>query len=49
MLPRAGAVTLIIQLTFYGDTGLRFWSSIIYAGASITDVLDGWLARRKEL
>ncbi|MGC4116436.1 MAG: CDP-diacylglycerol--glycerol-3-phosphate 3-phosphatidyltransferase [Myxococcales bacterium] len=46
---RVLVIPFFILLTFYGDPVSSFWSAIIYAGASITDVLDGWLARRKNL
>ncbi|HEY3449396.1 MAG TPA: CDP-diacylglycerol--glycerol-3-phosphate 3-phosphatidyltransferase [Myxococcales bacterium] len=46
---RVLVIPVFILLTFYGDPVSSFWSAIIYAGASITDVIDGWLARRKNL
>ena len=48
-LGRVLVIPIFIQLTFYGDPLSSFWSAVIYATAAITDVVDGWLARRKNL
>ena len=48
-MARVLVIPVFILLTFYGDPVSSFWSAIIYGGASITDVVDGWLARRKNL
>jgi len=48
-MARVLVIPVFILLTFYGDPVSSFWSALIYAGASITDVVDGWLARRKNL
>ena len=46
---RVLVIPIFILLTFNADPLSSFWSAVIYAGASITDVVDGWLARRKNL
>jgi CDP-diacylglycerol--glycerol-3-phosphate 3-phosphatidyltransferase len=46
---RVVVIPFFILLTYYGDPVSSFWSAIIYTAASITDVVDGWLARRKGL
>lgn len=46
---RVLVIPVFILLTFYGDPVSSFWSAIIYGAAAVTDVLDGWLARRKNL
>jgi CDP-diacylglycerol---glycerol-3-phosphate 3-phosphatidyltransferase len=46
---RVVAIPFFILLTFNADPLSSFWSAGIYTAASITDVVDGWLARRKGL
>lgn len=46
---RVAVIPFFVLLTYYGDPISSFWSAVIYALASITDVIDGWLARRKNL
>ncbi|HCF62587.1 MAG TPA: CDP-diacylglycerol--glycerol-3-phosphate 3-phosphatidyltransferase [Myxococcales bacterium] len=42
-------IPAFILLTYWADPVSSYWSAVIFAGASITDVIDGWLARRKGL
>jgi CDP-diacylglycerol--glycerol-3-phosphate 3-phosphatidyltransferase len=46
---RVAAIPVFILLTYYADPVSSYWSGVIYAGAAITDVIDGWLARRWNL
>jgi CDP-diacylglycerol--glycerol-3-phosphate 3-phosphatidyltransferase len=46
---RVAVIPVFVLLTYYGDPISSFWSAVIYALAAITDVIDGWLARRKNL
>ncbi len=46
---RVAVIPVFVLLTYYGDPISSFWSAIIYALAAVTDVIDGWLARRKNL
>lgn len=46
---RVLVIPVFILLAYYGDPISSFWSAMIYAAASITDFVDGWLARRKNL
>ncbi len=46
---RIAIIPLFILLAFHGDPLSSFWSAVIYAIAAFTDLLDGWLARRKGL
>lgn len=48
-MARVLVIPFFVLLTFYGDPVSSFWSAAIYTAASITDVIDGWLARRKNL
>jgi CDP-diacylglycerol--glycerol-3-phosphate 3-phosphatidyltransferase len=42
-------IPFFILLTYYGDPMSSYLSAVIYAAAAVTDVVDGWLARRKNL
>lgn len=46
---RVAVIPVFILLTYYGDPVSSYWSAFIYAGAAVTDVIDGWLARRWNL
>ncbi len=46
---RVAVIPFFILLTYYGDPMSSVWSAVIYALAAITDVVDGWLARRRNL
>jgi CDP-diacylglycerol--glycerol-3-phosphate 3-phosphatidyltransferase len=48
-MARIVVIPFFILLTFYGDPISSFWSAVIYAAAAISDVLDGELARRRNL
>ncbi|NOZ31737.1 MAG: CDP-diacylglycerol--glycerol-3-phosphate 3-phosphatidyltransferase [Alphaproteobacteria bacterium] len=45
-LARITAIPLIVGLMFAGEDGLRWLAVALFAGAAITDFLDGYLARR---
>ncbi|MGI5864753.1 MAG: CDP-diacylglycerol--glycerol-3-phosphate 3-phosphatidyltransferase [Myxococcales bacterium] len=48
-IARILVIPAFILLTYWADPVSSYWSAVIFAGASITDVIDGWLARRKGL
>jgi CDP-diacylglycerol--glycerol-3-phosphate 3-phosphatidyltransferase len=48
-LARVAVIPFFILLTYYGDPVSSYWSAVIFALAAATDVLDGWLARHKNL
>jgi CDP-diacylglycerol--glycerol-3-phosphate 3-phosphatidyltransferase len=43
---RAAAIPLVLVLFFLPIEHARQYATVLYAGACITDWLDGWLARR---
>jgi CDP-diacylglycerol--glycerol-3-phosphate 3-phosphatidyltransferase len=46
---RIAVIPIFVLLTFYGDPISSYWSAVIYAAAAVTDVIDGWLARKRNL
>ncbi len=46
---RVAVIPVFILLTYFGDPVSSYWSAFIYAAAAVTDVIDGWLARRWNL
>ena len=45
-LTRIAVIPLFIWLAYEGNPIDSFWAAVVFAGASIGDVLDGYLARR---
>jgi CDP-diacylglycerol--glycerol-3-phosphate 3-phosphatidyltransferase len=45
-LARFAAIPLFVVLYVQAGDGPAWWAGIVFAGAAITDQLDGWLARR---
>jgi CDP-diacylglycerol--glycerol-3-phosphate 3-phosphatidyltransferase len=48
-MARIAIIPFFILLMYYADPLSSYFAAIIFAGAAITDVIDGWLARRKNL
>lgn len=46
---RIAAIPLVLLLLDRGGPRDCFWAALIYAGAAITDMLDGYLARKRGL
>ena len=46
---RVAAIPLVIWLLWDGRPVMNFWAGWVYTAATITDALDGWLARRRGL
>lgn len=48
-MARIAIIPLVILLLDRGSPRDCFWAAIIYAGAALTDMLDGYLARKRGL
>jgi CDP-diacylglycerol--glycerol-3-phosphate 3-phosphatidyltransferase len=48
-MARVLVIPVFILLTYYGDPLSSLYSALIFGLAAATDVIDGWLARRKGL
>ena len=48
-LGRVAIIPLFVLYTYYADPLHSFLAAVIFACAAITDILDGWLARRMNL
>lgn len=48
-LGRVAAIPPFLWLLSRGDPKSSFWAAIVFALAAISDVVDGWLARRMNL
>ena len=45
-LGRVAAIPVLVVLLFSGSREAGFWAAAIFSAASVTDWLDGWLARK---
>lgn len=43
---RVAAVPFVLGFLYAGTPEASFWAAMIYIGSTVTDFLDGWLARR---
>ncbi len=48
-LGRIALIPVFVWLTYDADPLYSAWAAIVFAVASVTDVIDGWLARRWNL
>jgi CDP-diacylglycerol--glycerol-3-phosphate 3-phosphatidyltransferase len=48
-MARIAIIPVFVLLIYYGDPVSSYLSAAIYGAASVTDVVDGWLARRRNL
>lgn len=46
---RIAAIPVVLALMSFGDRKTSFWAAMVFALASLTDALDGYLARRLNL
>jgi len=46
---RIGMVPAVLFLMGKGSRQMSFWAAMVYTLAAITDALDGWLARKRNL
>jgi CDP-diacylglycerol--glycerol-3-phosphate 3-phosphatidyltransferase len=46
---RVAVIPLVLWLIYVGTPATNYWAAWVYAGAAVTDALDGYLARKRGL